>query len=141
MGAGAVNAVEPAVGSRAFIEQKVKLDRACGFEVDRRELNLALKDNARAMVRWALAGGRRALFAAFGLHKTCAQLEIMRLIGKHNAVLRLIVLPLGVRQEFFRDARERFTGEHAISLKFIRRAAEIDDDRTIYLTNYESVRE
>jgi hypothetical protein len=46
-----------------------------------------------------------------------------------------------VRQEFTRDARERFTGEHAIALKFIRRAEEIDDERTIYLTNYESVRE
>jgi hypothetical protein len=51
------------------------------------------------------------------------------------------VLPLGVRQEFFRDARERFTGEYSIDLKFIRRAEEIEDERTIYLTNYESVRE
>jgi hypothetical protein len=93
------------------------------------------------MVQWALHGGRRALFAAFGMHKTCAQLEIMRLIGTRAPTLRLITLPLGVRQEFTRDARERFTGEYTIRLKFIRRAEEIEDERTIYLTNYESVRE
>ena len=126
---------------RAFLEAKVKLEHACGFEVEDRELNPALKDHTRAMVRWALHGGRRALFAAFGMHKTCAQLEIMRVIGKHRPGIRLITLPLGVRQEFTRDARERFTGEHALRLKFIRRADEIEDDRTIYLTNYESVRE
>lgn len=126
---------------RVFLEQKVKLDHACGFEVDEREMNPALKDHTRAMVQWALHGGRRALFAAFGMHKTCAQLEIMRLIGARSPTLRLITLPLGVRQEFTRDARERFTGEYAIRLKFIRRAGEIEDERTIYLTNYESVRE
>jgi hypothetical protein len=46
-----------------------------------------------------------------------------------------------VRQEFFRDAAERFSGELCDRLKFIRRVEEIEDDRTIYLTNYESVRE
>ena len=93
-----MNIVDQAVDYRGFLEAKVKLDHACGFEVDPAELNPALKDHTRAMVRWALAGGRRALFAAFGLHKTCAQLEIMRLIGAHRPGIRLITLPLGVRQ-------------------------------------------
>ena len=136
-----MNVADHAMDYRAFLEAKVKLDHACGFDIDPRELNPALKDHTRVMARWALAGGRRAVFAAFGLHKTCVQLEVMRLIGAHRPGIRLITLPLGVRQEFFRDARERFTGEHAISLKFIRRAEEIEDERTIYLTNYESVRE
>jgi hypothetical protein len=136
-----VNVVDQARDYRAFLEAKVRFDSACGFEVEASELNPALKDHTRAMVRWALAGGRRALFAAFGLHKTAAQLEIMRLVGTRRPGIRLITLPLGVRQEFFRDARERFHGEHAVALKFIRRAEEVDDDRTIYLTNYESVRE
>lgn len=136
-----MNAVDRALEYRAFLEAKVRLDHACGFEVEASELNPALKDHTRAGVKWALQGGRRALFWAFGLHKTAAQLEIMRLVGTRQPGIRLITLPLGVRQEFFRDARERFLGEHAVSLKFIRRAEEIDDDRTIYLTNYESVRE
>jgi hypothetical protein len=132
---------DPTMEYRAFLEAKVKLDHACGFDVDGAELNQALKDHTRAMVKWALHGGRRALFAAFGMHKTAAQLELMRLVGTRQPGIRLITLPLGVRQEFMRDARERFTGEYSVRLKFIRRADEIEDDRTIYLTNYESVRE
>ncbi|WP_202413894.1 hypothetical protein [Duganella sp. CY15W] len=36
---------------------------------------------------------------------------------------------------------KRFTGDQAVDLRFIRSDAEIDDPATIYLTNYESVRE
>lgn len=124
-----------------FLEQKISIPEQVGFSVSDEELNPDLKPHVQAMVKWSVLGGRRALFAAFGLHKTSAQLEIMRLVGIHRPGIRLIPLPLGVRQEFFRDARERFTGDHAINLKFIRRAEEIDDERTIYCTNYESVRE
>ncbi len=124
-----------------FLQEKVAHAKTFGFEVDPRELNPALKDHTRAMVRWMLAGGRRALFAKFGLHKTCAQIECMRLVGKHHAGIRLITLPLGVRGEFFNDAGRFFTGEYSVKLKFIRRVEEIDGDDTIYLTNYESVRE
>jgi hypothetical protein len=66
------------------------------------------------MVRWMLAGGRRALFASFGLHKTCAQIECMRIIGTRHKGMRLIVLPLGVRPEFFADAQRFFTGEYSV---------------------------
>jgi hypothetical protein len=126
---------------RQFLESKVRLEEQRGFEVDERELNPLLKPHVRVGVQWALRGGRRALFWRFGLHKTTAQLEIMRLIGIHHPGIRLTVLPLGVRQEFFNDAAAFFQGEQAVRLKFIRRASEIEDERTIYLTNYESVRE
>ncbi len=129
------------VAYQQFIENKVRIAEPLGFEVVDAELNPALRPHVRAMVKWALRGGRRALFASFGLHKTSAQLEIMRVIGAHRSGIRLITLPLGVRQEFFRDAREYFAGEFAIDLKFIRRVEEIEDERSIYLTNYESVRE
>lgn len=125
----------------AFLEAKVKFDRSWGFDVDPQQINPDLKPFTREIVQWALRGGRRAIFAAFGLHKTVSQIEIMRQIGLRKAGVRLIVLPLGVRQEFRLDADEYFRGEYAVSVKFIRRATEIDDDRTIYLTNYESVRE
>lgn len=126
---------------RAFLERKIRLDRGCGFEVPIEEINPALKPHTRAIVQWALRGGRRAIFAAFGLHKTATQIEIMRLIGAREACMRLITLPLGVRQEFRIDAETRFQGKYGVTLKFIRSADEIDDERTIYLTNYESVRE
>lgn len=124
-----------------FLREKVSLARAGGFDVALGDINPALKPHTRDIVRWALLGGQRAIFASFGLHKTATQLECMRLIGVHRPCLRLIVMPLGVRQEFFREARERFHGEHAIDLRFIRRDSELDDPATIYMTNYEAVRE
>ncbi|MFX6330920.1 hypothetical protein ABTF76_21945, partial [Acinetobacter baumannii] len=45
------------------------------------------------------------------------------------------------RQEFVREAAERFAGDCAMDLRFIRSDAEIGDERTVYLTNYESIRE
>jgi DNA modification methylase len=123
---------------RKFLEAKVRLDHASGFAVDPERVNPRLKPFTRDIVRWALAGGRRAIFARFGLHKTVTQIELMRLIGER---MRLIVVPLGVRQEFRLDAEEYFRDEFAVRLKFIRRIEEVDDERTIYLTNYESVRE
>jgi len=126
---------------RAFLEGKFKFSQARGFDVDHNAINPQLKLFTRDIIRWAVKGGRRAIFAAFGLHKTATQLEIMRLIGAHEGGLRLIVLPLGVRQEFKRDAETLFRGEFAIRVKFIRSAEEIEDEETIYLTNYESVRD
>ena len=114
---------------RAFLEAKIKLGERAGFDVDPAEINPALKPFTQEVVQWAAAGGRRAIFAAFGLHKTVTQIELMRLIGVRRPGIRLITLPLGVRQEFFRDAELHFGGEHAVRLKFIRRAGEVDDER------------
>lgn len=125
----------------AFLRKKIKLASFDGFDVDLEEINPALKPHTRDIVRWMVKGGNRAVFASFGLHKTATQLEFLRLIGNHRPGLRLQVLPLGVRQEFIREVRERFTGDFAIDLRFIRSDSEIGDERTIYMTNYESVRE
>ncbi|ODN70197.1 DNA methyltransferase [Methylobrevis pamukkalensis] len=96
-------------------------------------------------MRWAVAGGRRAVFASFGLHKTATQLEILRILRGRIGGEQLITLPLGVRQEFFREAAARFVadeaGDHRVALKFIRSDAEIDGGDHIYVTNFESVRE
>ncbi len=137
---------------RTFLESKVKLAKPQGFEVDSTDINPAVKDFAREIVRWAVRGGRRAIFSAFGLHKTSVQLECARLIVKHTKGRALIVLPLGVRQEFFDEVRQRFTGAHAVRLKFIKTTAELEDQETpidpvtpwiplIHVTNYEPVRD
>jgi hypothetical protein len=125
----------------AFLRDKIKLASFDGFDVDPDEINPALKPHTRDIVRWMLKGGNRAVFASFGLHKTATQLEALRLVGNHRPGLRLQVLPLGVRQEFTREIQQRFTGACAMDLRFIRSDAEIGDERTVYMTNYESVRE
>jgi DNA modification methylase len=124
-----------------FLRQKIKLASFDGFDVSPEEINPHLKPHTRDIVRWAVQGGNRAVFASFGLHKTVTALEWFRLIGKHRPGLRINVCPLGVRHEFILQAAEHFTGEFALDVRFIRQDSEIGDERTIYLTNYESVRE
>lgn len=124
-----------------FLRQKIKLASFKGFEVTTEELNPKLKPHTKDIVRWAAKGGSRAVFASFGLHKTVTALEWFRLMGIYRPGLRLNVCPLGVRQEFILQAVEHFQGEFALDLRFIRTDSEIGDERTIYLTNYESVRE
>ncbi len=129
---------------QAFLQAKIALAPSIGVDVDAGEINPALRPHCKPIVQWALRGGCRAIFASFGLHKTTMQIEIMRLLGKKKGVRRLIVLPLGVRQEFMRDAAERFKGRFKVRLKFIRSADELEPegkDDPIYLTNYETVRD
>lgn len=126
-------------GYRAFIESKIKFDQGSGHEVDPALINPRLKDFTRASVQWLLRGGRRALFSSFGLHKSVTQLEVMRLAPV--TVPRLIVAPLNVRQEFLDDAAQFFQGDQAIDVRFVQSTSQIDDERPIWLTNYESVRE
>ncbi len=52
----------------AFLHAKVRLAGTAGFDVDDSEINPILKPHQRTAVRWALAGGCRALFeSSFGL--------------------------------------------------------------------------
>lgn len=99
------------------------------------EISNVLFPHQRDIVRWACIGGRRAIFAAFGLGKSLIQLEIMRLIYAHGGGRQLIICPLGVRQEFKRDAE--LLGMCPV---FVRKNSEVSGDG-LYLTNYESVRD
>lgn len=118
-----------------LLHAKAAIAPATGFEIEPGEISDVLKPHQQDAVRWAVRGGRRALFESFGLGKTLQQLEILRLILEQTAGRGLIVCPLGVRQEFTRDARLL-----GVEPRFIRRTAEASTGG-IYLTNYESVRE
>jgi DNA modification methylase len=124
-----------------FLKAKIRLAPERGFAVDPADVNPSGKPHCRAIVPWMLQGGRRALFAQFGLHKTWMQIEALRLIlARHPGEAALIVLPLGVRQEFMIEAALRFTGAYAVRLKFIRSMAELEPG-VIHLTNYETARD
>ena len=118
-----------------FLKSKMILNHRSGFTVAREEVNPLLKPHQIDIVIWALAGGLRAIFAAFGLGKSFIQLEIMRLIIKHMGGRCLIICPLGVRSEFKIDAAKL-----GIEFRFVRRSEEVGGDG-LYLTNYESVRD
>jgi DNA modification methylase len=119
---------------RQFLEAKVAIAGNVGFDIDPGALHPWLKPHAAALVHWAIRKGRAGIFASFGLHKTSIQLEIGRIIAGTDKRF-LIVAPLGVRQEFRRDA-ERL----GLMLQFVRRTEEVDAPG-IYVTNYESARE
>lgn len=119
-----------------FIKRKVVIAREDGLQLDVADINPLLKDHQKLIVQWMVRGGRRACFASFGLGKTMIQLEAVRLTRQAAGGLGLIVIPLGVRQEFTRDA-----GVLGIRTKFIRRIEEVEDEETIYLTNYETIRD
>jgi DNA modification methylase len=120
---------------RAFLEAKVAAAPALGCAVDEGEINQVLKPHQRDIVRWAVAGGRRGIFAAFGLGKSVIQIEALRLVLARQGGRALIVAPLGVRQEFRRDAEML-----GVELRFIRRIEEAGETG-LYLTNYETVRD
>lgn len=122
-----------------FLKSKVCTAPASGFPLDPKELSPALKPHQQAAVLWALKGGRRALFESFGLGKTVQQLEWCRQVVRHEGGKALIVLPLGVRQEFRRDAVELLGLE---APAYVRTMAEAEAAASgILLTNYERVRD
>ncbi|MCC2033093.1 DNA methyltransferase [Microbacterium allomyrinae] len=134
---------KPTAPYEEFIREKVSFDRSFGFPVHDDDISEILKPHQRAIVKWAVAGGRRAIFAAFGLGKSIMQLETLRLCLTHPASevaggRALIIAPLGVRGEFIRDGRDLL----GLEVRFIRRTSEMDPEWSgIYVTNYESVRD
>ena len=123
-----------------FLQSKIDIAEETGFEVEPEAVNPALKPHQRDAVLWALRGGRRALFEAFGLGKTIQQLEWARLVCEHTGGRVLIVLPLGVKQEFQLDAVRLLGWESAPP--YVRTDAEaLTSDARILLTNYERVRD
>lgn len=122
-----------------FLRSKVVTAPLGGFAVPPEEISTALKPHQRDAVIWALKGGRRALFEAFGLGKTIQQLEWCRQVIKHEGGKALMVLPLGVRQEFAHDARELL---HIDPPVYVRNMAEAEAaSGSLLMTNYERVRD
>ena len=124
---------------REFLETKIELATESGFSVDPAKVNKALKPHQRDAVMWALRGGKRALFESFGLGKTVQEMEFCHLAAEHIGGRALIVLPLGVKQEFTHDAMEVLGYEKP---EYCRTMEEVEKSKSqIVLTNYERVRD
>lgn len=122
-----------------FLKTKIEIATESGFEIDRSKINKALKPHQKDAVAWALRGGRRALFESFGLGKTVQELEFCKQAIDHYGGKALIVLPLGVKQEFTQDAVNVLGYAKP---KYVRNMQEVlDTKEEILLTNYERVRD
>lgn len=130
-----------------FVKAKAVRAPELGLPVAIGDVHPLLHRHQPVLVKWLVEGGRRALFANFGLGKTMIQLEAMRLLaeqierGEARWPLCLIVIPLTVVTEFKTDAAKL-----GLAVLFVRTTREILDAqaagfRGLYLTNYESVRE
>ncbi len=124
---------------KEFLESKIELAQDSGFEVNPTDINKALKPHQRDAVIWALKGGRRALFESFGLGKTIQEIEFCKQVIDHEGGRALIVLPLGVKQEFTQDAVNVLGYDAPV---YCRSMKEVEScDSSIVLTNYERVRD
>lgn len=122
-----------------FLRTKIELATESGFCVERERINKALKPHQADAVAWALKGGRRALFESFGLGKTVQEIEFCKQAIDHEGGKALIVLPLGVKQEFTQDAVNVLGYERP---RYVRNMQEVKDaEESILLTNYERVRD
>nr|DAS42793.1 MAG TPA: Helicase of the snf2 rad54 family [Caudoviricetes sp.] len=124
---------------KEFLESKIELATESGFNVNPGQVNKALKPHQKDAVMWALKGGRRALFESFGMGKTVQEIEFCKLAAEHEDGQALIVLPLGVKQEFTQDA------VHVLGYdkpEYCRTMDEVRQSKSrIILTNYERVRD
>jgi DNA modification methylase len=123
---------------REFLESKIKKTSESGIVVERANLHESLFEHQKDIVQWAIRGGRRAIFASFGLGKTRMQSEILRQLEKVEGGKYLVICPLGVKQEF------QLVDGPALGMKieYVRNDEEIKNSSTPFLiTNYERVRD
>lgn len=121
-----------------FLESKIVVADNFGTEIDKSLLSEILLPHQKTIVPWCIEGGRRAIFASFGLGKSMMQLEIAKQVINITQKPFLICMPLAVVGEFKRDNEFLKTG---LEIEYITETTEkIKYERKIYLTNYERVR-
>lgn len=120
-----------------FLQNKIVVAEDYGFEPFPTIGNLL--PHAAPITQWCIEGGRRAIFANFGLTKTAMQLELAYQVIKKTNRPFIIVMPLAVVGEFKRDNELHFGNK--LKTTYITDSDSIDSyEPQIYLTNYERIR-
>jgi DNA modification methylase len=121
-----------------FLQSKIPQAEKVGFEAPS-PAHPSLFPHQSDICHWAINGGRRAVFANFGLGKTRIHLQLAKWVSEKTGGRFLIICPLGVRQEFTLSDGPAM----GMSPVFCRTTAEVNKtaDDAIIITNYESVRD
>lgn len=121
-----------------FLINKVPQAEQLGFD-PKSPAHPSLFPHQSDIARWACRGGRRAVFAAFGLGKTRTHLQVAKWISEREPEKKYIIIaPLGVRQEFTKVEGPAM----GVAITYCRDDAEVDAATTaIVITNYERVRD
>ena len=122
-----------------FLENKIDVAEETGFEISLDELNPNLLPHQKMMVQWAIKGGKRAVFAQFGLGKSCIQIEFCHQVTKKLGGKALIVMPLGVKAEMEHDAVHILGYEKPEYVRTMEEA--MDAKGNVLLSNYERIRD
>ena len=121
-----------------FLKAKMAISHNSGFDISPEEITPSLYPHVRDTVRWAIRGGCRAIFSSFGMQKTVTQLEIIRIILKHQGGKGLVVCPKRVVIEFLQQAKRHL----GLDVTYVRTMQEVEACPTdIMITNYERVRD
>lgn len=120
-----------------FLKRKIPRAEVSGFEPIS-PCHPSLFPHQVDICQWAIRGGRRAIFAQFGLGKTRMHIQIGIWVTEATLKKYLIVAPLGVRQEFTLSDGPAM----GVKIKYVRTTAEaLEAEESILITNYERVRD
>lgn len=122
-----------------FLRSKASISESTGFKPESKPHN-SLRPDQIDMAKWAVNKGQAAVFASFGLGKSCVQLQILKWVHEHTQLPVLIVCPLGVKQEFVESDGKRL----GLDIRYCRNDAEIRlavIETPYIITNYERVRD
>lgn len=89
-----------------FLDSKRCSISSSGFSIEDSQVNQLLFPFQRDIVRWALKGGKRAVFAATGLGKTFIQLVWADHVSRHTGKPVIILAPLAVGAQTIREAEK-----------------------------------
>jgi len=125
---------------KEFLESKIVIASDYGYtDFDESKLNSKLLPHQKDIVTWAIKGGRRAIFASFGLGKTVMQLEIAVQISNITNKPFLICMPLGVVGEFKDDLQFLYPEKTIQYITDSDLVSDVSKD-IVYVTNYERIR-
>ena len=120
-----------------FLKRKIPRAELAGFEPPSAP-HASLFPHQVDICQWAVRGGRRAIFANFGLGKTRIHLQLAQWVVEQTAGRYLIVAPLGVRQEFTCSDAPAM----GMEIEYVRNDAEVALSKCrVLITNYERVRD
>lgn len=121
----------------AFLRAKMPRAEVAGFE-PATPCAPSMFSHQRDVSQWAVRGGRRAVFANFGLGKTRMHIQIAKWVHEHTGGRYLFVAPLGVRHVFIDEDGP----EMGMCIQYVRNDEEVKKAKSPFLiTNYERVRD
>ena len=118
---------------KEFLEAKLPLIQAKGFDVQLTDINNVLMPFQKDVVRWAVKRGRAAVFSGTGTGKTLIQLEWGRLLLNKIKKPILMLCPLAVAQQTIKEAQDK------LKLQVILWKPGINLPPNLFITNYQKL--